>query len=316
MSTFEDRPARGTRSAGKKPASPAQPASEALAKPEQEQLVPSIEDDEEEEIQRLVQSLRQHPGQVKTMAAAMAANQAAGQTLRPLSLNTPSSSPHRARQDRGTTESNTTGKAKKREIAHPPLFDGDRANWITFRNKMMMKLHVDEDLYSTEIQRIIYWISRLDSAPSKQLEPYFNDYGMPQFKTEKEFLDLMQTLYLNRSQLEEDHSAYEKLRMKHEDEFMPFFLNFKRLAAITGYDATFQVFERELSRRLPMRLREARVYANIKLNDSDALTEYYTSVDTFFHQNLAYQRGKLTRAAAVPTVKTIIREEQRLVSVD
>ena len=121
MSTLGDRPTRATRSAGKQPAPPASPTPDAPASPtpdaptEPEQPVPSIENDnEEEEIQRLVLSLRQNPGQAKTIAAAMAANQAASQTLRPLAVDTPATSPHRERRDRGTVDSARTTKAKKR----------------------------------------------------------------------------------------------------------------------------------------------------------------------------------------------------------
>ena len=73
-------------------------------------------------------------------------------------------------------------------------------------------------------------MSRIGDKLSKFLELYLNEQGLlisahsPISK--KEFLDLINLVYINSNQKNNDLAKYERLRMRHPNKFIDFFMNF------------------------------------------------------------------------------------------
>ena len=86
----------------------------------------------------------------------------------------------------------------------------------------------------------------MGDKPSKFLESYLNEQGLLMSAygpmSEKEFLDLMNLVYINSNQRNDDLAEYERLRMRHPDKFIDFFMDFWRLLS-----SLFQRFHSELS---------------------------------------------------------------------
>ena len=151
----------------------------------------------------------------------------------------------------------------------------------------MAKLRSHGDLSSQ--QRLDYQMSRIGEKPSKFLELYLNEQGLlisahgPISK--KEFLDLMNLVYINSNQKNNDLAIFERLRMRYPDKFIDFFMDFWRLLSSQGfYILPFRTIQHELIRRLPRRLRVWNIYITIDFNSIESLKQYLLRVDSHFHR--------------------------------
>lgn len=201
--------------------------------------------------------------------------------------------------------SDSSYQVRRKEFPHPPILEGDKESWIPFRTKMVTKIRNDSDVYQTTAQRLDYWASRLGDKPSKALRPYYNEYSELTMQSEKQLIDLLNMLYVNSNQLNEELDEYYSLHMKHADHFIDFFMEFWRLATSTGQigntvDPPFHIIQNDLMRRLPRRLREHQVYTDKQFDDMQSMRDYYVRVDNFFHQS----EHTVNRTIARPVTST------------
>ena len=170
----------------------------------------------------------------------------------------------------------------KLKLPHPAIFEGERESWLPFRNRMMAKLRSHGELSNQ--QRLDYWVSRIGDKPSKFLESYLNEHG-ELLMSEHELVSYFNLLYINSNQKNDDLAEYERLRMRHPDKFIDFFMDFWRLLSSQGFHILpFRTIQYELIRRLPKRLRQWNVYINMDFENIQSLRHYFLRVDSHFHR--------------------------------
>ena len=95
----------------------------------------------------------------------------------------------------------------------------------------------------------------MGDKPSKLLEPYLSSHG-ELLMSEHELVSYFNLLYINSNQKDDDLANYERLRIRHPDKFIDFFMDFWRLLNSQGFHILpFRTIQHELMRRLPRRLR-------------------------------------------------------------
>ena len=187
--------------------------------------------------------------------------------------------------------------SRKKEIPHPDKFNGDRVKWKTFKRQIYTKLRHDRDLYPTDEAEVTYAASRLDDEQQELLESYYEDDGrLPSFGTLTDFFEFLDDLYLITNQFELDATEYDKLRMKHPDEFMPFYIKFTALASKIGYlrgrDDKSRIIAHDFERRLPARLIDARTSAGVTLDSLAGMKDYYVKVDQHQRSGMAREEKR------------------------
>ena len=103
---------------------------------------------------------------------------------------------------------------------------------------------------------------------------------------EHKLLDYLNLVYVNSNQQNDDLAEYERLRMRHPDKFINFFIDFWQLLNSQGfYMLPFRTIQYKLIRRLPKRLRTWNIYITMDFNNIESLKQYLLRLDSHFHQN-------------------------------